>query len=70
MAAALTAFFGSFLQYVIIMIILALIAVLGAKLGAKWRLSKNAKEAAAQTDAADAKVSVSESSRPDGSSAK
>ena len=41
------AFLGSFLQYLIIMIILGVVAVCGVFAGKKLRLNKDAKDAAA-----------------------
>ena len=41
----MTAFLGSFLQYVIIMIILIAVAVIGTKIGITLRKNKDAKTA-------------------------
>lgn len=42
----MTAFLGSFLQYLIVMILLAAIGIAGAIVGKKMRERKDAKEAA------------------------
>ncbi len=49
----MVAFLGSFLQYLIEMIILVLIAFLGIKLGIAWRKHDNAKKAAEEAASAD-----------------
>lgn len=57
----MTAFLGSFLQYLIIMIILIVVAVLGAKIGIALRKNKDAKAPAAEAVASE--VSSSEDNR-------
>ena len=46
----MVAFLGSFLQYLVIMVILILIGLLGAKIGIKLAKNKNAAEAAASIE--------------------
>ena len=53
----MTAFIGSFLQYLIIMLILVALAVLGVVLGIKWRKAKDEKLAAEATVAKEEAVS-------------
>ncbi|MBQ1473324.1 MAG: vanadium nitrogenase [Lachnospiraceae bacterium] len=53
----MTAFLGSFLQYLIIMIILIVVAVLGAKIGIALRKSKDAKAATAEAVVSEASSS-------------
>ena len=53
----MTAFLGSFLQYLIIMIILIAVAIIGAKIGIALRKNKDAKAPAA--DAVASEVSSS-----------
>lgn len=57
----MSAFLGSFLQYLIIMIILILVAFIGAKIGIALRKNKDAKAPAA--DAVVSEVSSSEENR-------
>ncbi len=53
----MTAFLGSFLQYLIIMIILIAVAVCGAKIGIALRKSKDAKASTAEAVVSEASSS-------------